>query len=97
MMCDADTHLSDLLAECREALEDMCQQFAYPGEGPVLITGGLSALECAFRVLGWEDPHPVPERGCDEPGCRRMATCGTPVGGGYRTTCSEHARRRTQR
>ena len=75
----------------RDALEDMCQQFAYPGIGPSLITGGLSALEDAFAVLGWDDPHPVPERGCDEPGCTRIATCGTPTPEGYRTSCSEHA------
>ena len=75
----------------REALEDMCQQFAYPDLGPSLTTGGLSALETAFAVLGWDDPHPVPERGCDEPGCTRMATCGTPSEGGYRRTCFWHS------
>lgn len=28
---------------------------------------------------------------CDEDGCWREATCGTPVDGGYRQTCFDHA------
>ena len=28
---------------------------------------------------------------CDEPGCNREVTCGTPVDGGYRSTCHDHA------
>ena len=28
---------------------------------------------------------------CDEPGCKKEVTCGTPTpNGGYRQTCSEH-------
>ena len=27
---------------------------------------------------------------CDEPGCKQVATCGTPVKNGYRQTCGEH-------
>ena len=27
---------------------------------------------------------------CDEPGCEREATCGTPTDDGYRFTCGEH-------
>lgn len=27
---------------------------------------------------------------CDEPGCWRKVTCGTPVKGGYRNTCGVH-------
>jgi hypothetical protein len=45
--------------EAREALGDMVWQFAYDGvKGgvAVLSTGGLSALEHAFRVLGLPDP-----------------------------------------
>ncbi len=30
------------------------------------------------------------EQACDEPGCRRRATCGTPAASGYRNTCYEH-------
>src|SRR3990172_2555743 len=53
--------------ELRESLEDMCNQFAYTVRGPALTTGGLSALELAFSVLGWEDPHPIPDQRCNEP------------------------------
>jgi hypothetical protein len=53
-----------------EALEGMVYQFAYWSDtAGGFCTGGLSALEDAFEVLGWEDPHPVPEVRCDEPGC----------------------------
>jgi hypothetical protein len=42
----------------REALEDMVGQFAYEtGRLGEITTGGLSALEHAFSVLGWDDPH----------------------------------------
>ena len=44
----------------KEALEDMAWQFGYRGtkDGKEVIhTGGLSALETAFFVLGWDDPH----------------------------------------
>ena len=46
-----------------EVLEDMVWQFGYRGvknKRPVIHTGGLSALEAAFEVLGWEDPHYLP-------------------------------------
>lgn len=78
----------------RDALEDMCYQFAYDGTrdgGPTLTTGGLSALEGAFRLLGWEDPHPIPHARCDEPGCPQRAACGWPdKNNRYRRTCTEH-------
>lgn len=48
----------------RDALVDMVMQFSYDGEKdgqPVLHTGGLSALEGAFAVLGWPDPYALPE------------------------------------
>lgn len=80
--------------EAREALEDMCHQFAYDGknaDGPTLYTGGLSALEGAFDALGWDDPYPIPDSKCDDPGCTARVTCGTPTDSGYRRTCSEHA------
>ena len=47
------------------SLADMVNQFAYPCErkdGLFLSTGGLSALEGAFDVLGYDDPKPCPER-----------------------------------
>lgn len=76
-----------------DALEDMVHQFAYEGSKngtATLHTGGLSALEHAFGVLGWDDPHPVPERGCEYPGCANIATCGTPTPDGYKRLCIEH-------
>ena len=51
-------------AELREALLDMVWQFGRIGtqDGKCVIrTGGLSALEQAFKVLGWDDPHYLPE------------------------------------
>lgn len=27
---------------------------------------------------------------CDEPGCWKVASCGTPTEDGYRTTCGKH-------
>jgi phage FluMu protein Com len=27
---------------------------------------------------------------CDEPGCWRQVSCGTPTPGGYRNTCGKH-------
>jgi hypothetical protein len=55
-------------------------------------TGGLSALEGAFEVLGWSDPHEVDEDGCDWPGCEEWATSGTPVPatGDYKRVCGAH-------
>ena len=38
------------------ALVDMVDQFAYEGDGTQIHTGGLSALEYAFHVLGLSDP-----------------------------------------
>ena len=35
---------------------------------------------------------PVPDRGCDEPGCGLVAICGWPSDGGYRRTCGIHYR-----
>jgi hypothetical protein len=72
-----------------EALENMAWQFAYYNAG-TLTTGGLSALEEAFEVLGWDDPHPAPGRLCDEPDCTNEGTCGWPSPTGYRQTCFGH-------
>lgn len=30
------------------------------------------------------------ERLCDEPGCKQLATCGTPFPGGYKMHCHVH-------
>ena len=96
---DAILALLDERDRLREALEDMTCQFACwtPGPNPGLTTGGLSTLEDAFDALGWAEPHDVPERRCDEPGCAEEATCGWPArpggtgpNGGYRRTCHRH-------
>ena len=82
-------------APFRDALEDMVRQYAYWSDRFGGYTdGGLSALEYAFQALGWSDPHPAPEARCDEPGCMKQWTCGTPrtrgKPGGYRRTCGDH-------
>jgi hypothetical protein len=77
----------------REALEDMVDQFAYPlDEPPRITTGGLSALEHAFDVLGYSDPKEVPGRECQIEGCKKTATCGTPTPNGYKRVCLKHFR-----
>jgi hypothetical protein len=83
----------------KEALEDMVWQFGYRGvknNKPVIHTGGLSALESAFEVLGWDDPHYLPEEGytCEVVGCVEPDTCGTHWGDNplYLRLCSEHYR-----
>ena len=87
---------SEDFATVREALVGMVKQFGYwtEADGGGIWTGGLSALEDAFDALGWDDPHLMPERACDEPGCPREAHIGTPkVSGqpqGYRRTCRQH-------
>ena len=65
-------------ADYREALEDMCFQFAYrgmQGEQRILHAGGLSALEYAFRTLGWENPHVVLDNACEIAGCEQWCSC----------------------
>jgi hypothetical protein len=80
---------TERIVELTDALTDMVHQFGYFANG-ALNTGGLSALEGAFEALGWTDPHPVPERCCDEPGCTEDGTCGWPTESGYRRTCYRH-------
>ena len=78
-----------------ETVEDLVRQFAIPGfiaGVPAYSTGGMSALEGAFDVLGWVDPHPVPEMACDDSQCHQWATCGVPTADGYRRVCYEHYR-----
>ena len=79
------------IAELRDALEGMVRQFAYwSDKAGGYCTGGLSALEDAFDALGWDDPYPAPSARCDEPGCMKQATCGSPSPTGYRWTCFDH-------
>ena len=73
--------------------EDVAYQFGYyfPIKDILYIsTGGLSTLEWAFRILGWNDPHPVPECECEFPGCHEYANCGTLTKDGYKRVCGKH-------
>ena len=79
--------------EIKGFAEDVAYQFGYyfPIKDILYIsTGGLSTLEWAFRILGWNDPHPVPECECEFPGCQEHATCGTPTKDGYKRVCGKH-------
>jgi hypothetical protein len=79
--------------ELRQTVEGLLQQFAHQtmsGGVPAYTTGGLSALEGAFAVLGWSDPYPVPEMACEWDGCNRWASCGTPTADGYKRLCGAH-------
>lgn len=78
----------------KEALEGMVSQFSYRGTRGKrlhLNTGGLSALEYAFKVLGWDDPHFVDtENSCNIAGCYGWAVSGLNWGDLYLNLCSEH-------
>jgi len=85
----------DGAALLRETIADLLYQFAYDTtyrNGPALTTGGLSALEDAFAVLGWSDPHRIPEEKCQTARCPKRATCGTPTPDGYKRLCGDHYR-----
>ena len=74
-----------------DALREMVYQFAFKVDDPLrLTTGGMSALEHAFRVLGWPNPKPIPERKCQYGRCHAVATCGTPTKKGYKRVCRKH-------
>lgn len=82
-------------AKLRDALEDMVMQFGHrgvKGGKPIIWTGGLSALEYAFVVLGWEDPKYLPEEGytCEVFGCMEEDTSGLRWGDLYLRLCSKH-------
>lgn len=98
-LIDAANRLSDYEdtglepEEIKGFAEDVAYQFGYyfPIKDILYIsTGGLSTLEWAFRILGWNDPHPVPECECEVPGCHEHATCGTPTKDGYKRVCGKH-------
>lgn len=81
------------LPEVVDALEGMVTQFAYwRDDVGGYTTGGLSALEYAFTILGWDDPHPAPEVQCGMGGCKKLATMGTraPMPERYRRSCWDH-------
>lgn len=85
--------------DMKEFAEDVVYQFGYYGQynGRLHIGhGGLSTLEWAFDILGWDNPHPVPEFECEIDGCHEHATCGAPTSDGYKRMCGKHyAERRT--
>lgn len=85
--------VSAIVDDMREFARDVAIQFGYycQNGGRLHIThGGLSTLEWAFDILGWEEPHPVPECECEIEGCHEHATCGTPTDDGYKFVCGQH-------
>jgi hypothetical protein len=83
--------------DMREFAKDVAYQFGYycQNGGRLHIThGGLSTLEWAFDILGWENPHPVPECECEIDGCHEHATCGANTADGYKRMCGKHCRER---
>ena len=85
------------VADMKEFAEDVVYQFGYYGQynGRLHIGhGGLSTLEHAFDILGWENPHPAPEWECEIEGCHEHATCGAPTSDGYKRMCCRHFRER---
>ena len=83
--------------DVREFAADVAYQFGCycMNGGRLHIThGGLSTLEWAFDILGWENPHPVPEHECEIDGCHEHATCGANTSDGYKRMCGKHCRER---
>lgn len=79
--------------DIRAFAEDVAHQFGYHSHqnGRLYLThGGLSTLEWAFEILGWENPHPDPENECEIEGCHHYASCGTQTKDGYKWVCGTH-------
>ena len=56
--------LCDEVRGLREALEGVCSQFGHEFEQDgrrYLSTLAFRDLQAAFAVLGWDDPHPLPD------------------------------------
>jgi hypothetical protein len=83
----------------KEALKSMVWQFGYRtvrGNKSAITTGGLSALEEAFEVLGWADPKYIKDTDgciCDVKGCADwvVAQGGMWAETGYWMLCSDHS------
>ena len=83
--------------DMKEFAKDVAYQFGYycnTGGLLCLSHGGLSTLEWAFDILGWENLHPVPECECEIDGCHEHATCGVSTKDGYKWMCGNHCRER---
>lgn len=83
--------------ELLDALYSVVWQFGYRGvrSGQAIIsTGGLSALEEAFDVLGWDDPHIVDDESilCDVLNCPDFMSAQLHWNGVYSRICSNHSR-----
>lgn len=81
------------VADLKEFAADVVYQFGYKihYKGRLHLTaGGLSTLEKAFDILGWEDPKPYPEGECEMDGCHEYATCGINTPDGYKRVCAKH-------
>jgi hypothetical protein len=88
---ESNKNLARDLATLKEAVTDLVSMFAYRLDDPPRIsTGGLSVLEDAFEILGYDDPHLVSERQCQFGGCTKTATSGTPTKNGYMRVCLKH-------
>lgn len=97
-MRDRLAEKNERIAELRETVEDLVWQFGYSGvcDGRRCISdGGLSALEGAFAVLGWESPYFVPDEasgGCDVAGCQEWSSSGNVTPDGYKWLCLQHGK-----
>ncbi len=91
LVLDTRTASAQVL-ELRACIEELARQFGgWHSVKGGYTTNGLSALEGAFELLGWDDPHIDKGSRCDEPGCKKQISCGWPDGKGkYRRTCGEH-------
>lgn len=101
---DLERRVDELEAELRDSdgadaerlgefAEEVIRQFAYrvKTNGHCAFTaGGLSVLEEAFDIVGWDDPHLCPESECEEDGCHEWATGGMTTPDGYKWLCSRH-------
>lgn len=86
--------------DLKEFASDVAYQFGYycnTGGRLCLSHGGLSTLEWAFDILGWDNLHPVPECECEIDGCHEHATCGALTADGYKRMCGNHCRERANR
>lgn len=89
-LADAVEKEREKLEEAKDIIEGLAMQYGLELPGPLLHSGAISAMECAFEFLDWDDPFPIPERKCDVGTCIQPATCGKPTSDGYKKLCREH-------